>query len=213
MGILEELRESIITGNAEKAGELTAKALRENLGAERILKESLITGIHEVGGRFGRNEIFLPELLVAGMAMKGAVEILKPFLAKSGITSAGRAVIATVRGDLHDIGKNLVAMMLEGGGFEVTDLGTDVPAAKIVEQAKEKQAHLVCLSSLLTTTMPAMREVVGEIKKQGLKGTVKVMIGGAPVTQKHADEIGADGYAPDAPSAVRKANELMAGSR
>ncbi len=211
MDILEELRESIIGGNAEKAEELTAKALQQNLGVDRILKESLIAGIHEVGERFGRNEIFLPELLVAGMAMKGAVGILKPLLAKSGIASAGRAVIATVRGDLHDIGKNLVAMMLEGGGFEVTDLGTDVPVAKIVEKAKEKRAHLVCLSSLLTTTMPAMREVVGELKKQGLKGSVKVMIGGAPVTQKHADEIGADGYAPDAPSAVKKANELMAG--
>ncbi len=211
MGILEELRESIIAGNPEKAKELTAKALQQQVGVDRVLKESLIAGIHEVGERFGRNELFLPELLVSGMAMRGAVQVLKPLLAKSGTASAGRAVIATVRGDLHDIGKNLVAMMLEGGGFEVTDLGTDVAAAKIVEKAREKKAHLVCLSSLLTTTMPAMKEVVEELKKQGLKGITKVMIGGAPVTQRHADEIGADGYAPDAPSAVKKANELMAG--
>ncbi len=211
MGILEELRESIIAGNPEKAKELTAKALQQRVGVDRVLKESLIAGIHEVGERFGRNELFLPELLVSGMAMRGAVEVLKPLLGKSGTASAGRAVIATVRGDLHDIGKNLVAMMLEGGGFEVTDLGTDVAAAKIVEKAREKKAHLVCLSSLLTTTMPAMKEVVDELKKQGLKGSTRIMIGGAPVTQKHADEIGADGYAPDAPSAVKKANELMAG--
>ncbi len=211
MGILVELRESIIAGNPVKAKELTSKALQQQVGVDRVLKESLIAGIHEVGEKFGRNELFLPELLVSGMAMRGAVEVLKPLLAKSGMASAGRAVIATVRGDLHDIGKNLVAMMLEGGGFEVTDLGTDVAAAKIVEKAREKKAHLVCLSSLLTTTMPAMKEVVEELKKQGLKGSTKVMIGGAPVTQKHADEIGADGYAPDAPSAVKKANELMAG--
>jgi len=210
MAILENLRESIISGNLETAKELIEKALGQGLGADKILKEALIAGIHEVGERFGRNELYLPELLVSGMAMKGAVEVLKPLLIKSGVTSAGKTVIATVRGDLHDIGKNLVAMMLEGGGFEVIDLGTDVPAAKIVQAAKEKQADLVCLSSLLTTTMPAIKEVIEELKKQGLKGKVKVIIGGAPVTQKYADEIGADGYAPDAPSAVKKANEILA---
>jgi 5-methyltetrahydrofolate--homocysteine methyltransferase len=196
MALLDQLRTSIVNGDPDGAREATQKALQEGLKVETILNEGLISGIHEVGERFGRNEIFLPELLVSGLAMKGAVEVLKPFLADAGVRTAGKAVIATVRGDLHDIGKNLVAMMLEGGGFEVIDL-------------QEQNANLVCLSSLLTTTMPAMKEVVQGIQKAGLKSKVKVMIGGAPITQRYADEIGADGYAEDAPSAVKKAKELM----
>ena len=211
MDLLDELRGKIVDGDPEGAKRLTQKALQEGLNAEKILSEALIAGIHEVGERFGRNEIFLPELLVAGLAMKGAVEILKPLLAAGGVETAGKAVIATVRGDLHDIGKNLVGMMLEGGGFEVFDLGIDIPAEKIVKTAQDQKAHLICLSSLLTTTMPAMRQVVQEVQKAGLKARVRVMIGGAPITQRYADEIGADGYAPDAPSAVKKARELMAG--
>ena len=211
MDLLDELRGKIVDGDPEGAKRLTQKALQEGLNAEKILSKALIAGIHEVGERFGRNEIFLPELLVAGLAMKGAVEILKPLLAAGGVETAGKAVIATVRGDLHDIGKNLVGMMLEGGGFEVFDLGIDIPAEKIVKTAQDQKAHLICLSSLLTTTMPAMRQVVQEVQKAGLKARVRVMIGGAPITQRYADEIGADGYAPDAPSAVKKARELMAG--
>ena len=211
MALLDELRNNIVNGNPDGAKEVTQKALREGLKVGKILNEGLIAGIHEVGEKFGRSEIFLPELLVSGLAMKGAVEILKPFLSDQGVKTAGKALIATVRGDLHDIGKNLVAMMLEGGGFEVIDLGIDIPAEKIIKAAQEQKAHLVCLSSLLTTTMPAMKEVVQGLQKAGLRKKVKVMIGGAPITQKYADEIGADGYAADAPSAVKKAKELMAG--
>jgi 5-methyltetrahydrofolate--homocysteine methyltransferase len=210
MALLDQLRNSIINGDPDGAKESTRKALQEGLKAETILNEGLISGIHEVGEKFGRSEIFLPELLVSGLAMKGAVEVLKPFLADAGVRTAGKAVIATVRGDLHDIGKNLVAMMLEGGGFEVIDLGIDIAAEKIVKAAQEQNANLVCLSSLLTTTMPAMKEVVQGLRQAGLKSKVRVMIGGAPITQKYADEIGADGYAADAPSAVKKAKELMA---
>ena len=209
MALLDDLRASIVNGNPEAAGELTRKALQEGQGAENILHEALISGIHEVGEKFGRNEIYLPELLVAGMAMKEAVAVLKPILANRGIKSAGKALIATVRGDLHDIGKNLVGMMLEGAGFEVVDLGIDIAAEKIVEAARENKAQLICLSSLLTTTMPAMKETIQEMKKAGLRQTTKIMVGGAPVTQRFADEIGADGYAPDAPSAAKKAQEIL----
>jgi 5-methyltetrahydrofolate--homocysteine methyltransferase len=212
MALLDQLRISIVNGDPDEAKDATRKALQDGLKVEKILNEGLVAGIHEVGEKFGRNEIFLPELLVSGLAMRGAVGVLKPFLSDPGVKTAGKAVIATVRGDLHDIGKNLVAMMLEGGGFEVIDLGIDIAAEKIVEAAQEQKVQLVCLSSLLTTTMPAMREVVQGLQKAGLNQKVKVMIGGAPVTQKYADEIGADGYAEDAPSAVKKAKELMAGA-
>jgi 5-methyltetrahydrofolate--homocysteine methyltransferase len=213
VALLDELRASIVKGQPEAAGEMTRKALQAGEKAENILREALISGIHEVGEKFGRNEIYLPELLVAGLAMKEAVAVLKPLLADTGVKTMGRALIATVRGDLHDIGKNLVAMMLEGAGFEVIDLGIDIPAENIVKAAREYQAQLVCLSSLLTTTMPAMKEIIQEMKKAGLREKVKIMVGGAPVTQRFADEIGSDGYAPDAPSAVKKAKEILASDR
>jgi 5-methyltetrahydrofolate--homocysteine methyltransferase len=213
VALLDELRASIVNGNPEAAGEMTRKALQAGEKAENILREALISGIHEVGEKFGRNEIYLPELLVAGLAMKEAVAVLKPLLADTGVKTMGRALIATVRGDLHDIGKDLVAMMLEGAGFEVIDLGIDIPAENIVKAAREYQAQLVCLSSLLTTTMPAMKEIIQEMKKAGLREKVKIMVGGAPVTQRFADEIGSDGYAPDAPSAVKKAKEILASNR
>jgi 5-methyltetrahydrofolate--homocysteine methyltransferase len=209
MAVFDELRASILGGNPESAGELTRKAVRDGHRAEEILRDVLIPGIQEVGEKFGRDELYLPELLVAGLAMKEAVGVLRPLLAQSGVKTAGKVLIATVRGDLHDIGKNLVGMMLEGAGFEVIDLGVDIPSEGIVKAARENQAQLVCLSSLLTTTMPGMRETVKEIKKAGLAQTVKVMVGGAPVTQGFADDIGADGYAPDAPSAARKAKEIL----
>jgi 5-methyltetrahydrofolate--homocysteine methyltransferase len=213
VALLNELRASIVDGNPEAAGEITRKALQAGEKAENILREALISGIHEVGEKFGRDEIYLPELLVAGLAMKEAVAVLKPLLADRGVKTMGRALIATVRGDLHDIGKNLVAMMLEGAGFEVVDLGIDIPAENIVKAAREYQAQLICLSSLLTTTMPAMKEIIQEIKKAGLREKVKIMVGGAPVTQRFADEIGSDGYAPDAPSAVKKAKEILISNR
>ena len=209
MALFDELRASIVNGNPEAAGALTRKALQEGQKAENILHEALILGIHEVGERFGRNELYLPELLVAGLAMKEAVAVLKPLLADRGVKTAGKALIATVRGDLHDIGKNLVGMMLEGAGFEVIDLGIDIASERIVKSARENQAQLICLSSLLTTTMPAMKETIQEMKKAGLRQKVKIMVGGAPVTQRYADEIEADGYAPDAPSAVKKAKEIL----
>jgi len=209
MALFDELRASIVNGNPEAAATLTRKALQEGQKAENILHEALILGIHEVGERFGRNEIYLPELLVSGMAMKEAVAVLKPLLADPGIKTSGKALIATVRGDLHDIGKNLVGMMLEGAGFEVIDLGIDIPSERIVKAARENHAQLICLSSLLTTTMPAMKETIQEMKKAGLRQKVKIMVGGAPVTQRYADEIEADGYAPDAPSAVKKAKEIL----
>ena len=209
MALFDELRASIVNGNPEAAGALTRKALQEGQKAENILHEALILGIHEVGERFGRNELYLPELLVAGLAMKEAVAVLKPLLADRGVKTAGKALIATVRGDLHDIGKNLVGMMLEGAGFEVIDLGIDIASERIVKSARENQAQLICLSSLLTTTMPAMKETIQEMKNAGLRQKVKIMVGGAPVTQRYADEIEADGYAPDAPSAVKKAKEIL----
>ena len=209
MALFDELRASIVNGNPEAAGALTRKALQEGQKAENILHEALILGIHEVGERFGRNELYLPELLVAGLAMKEAVAVLKPLLADRGVKTAGKALIATVRGDLHDIGKNLVGMMLEGAGFEVIDLGIDIASERIVKSARENKAQLICLSSLLTTTMPAMKETIQEMKKAGLRQKVKIMVGGAPVTQRYADEIEADGYAPDAPSAVKKAKEIL----
>jgi len=210
MAPLDQLRASILNSDPDGAKEATQKALQEGLKAETILNEGLMPGIQEVGERFGRNELFLPELIVSGLAMKGALEVLTPFLSDAGVRKgAKKAVIATVAGDLHDLGKNLVAMMLEGGGFEVVDLGIDVSAEGILEAAREQKADLVCLSSLLTTTMPAMTDVVQRLQQSGLKSKVKVMVGGAPVTQAYADEIGADGYAVDAASAVIRAKELM----
>ncbi len=209
MGLVDDLRNSVVNGDPEAAGELARKALQGGLTFEEIMSAALIPGIHEVGDRFGRGEMYLPELLVSGMAMKGAVDVLKPLRSVPGNKTAAKALIATVQGDLHDIGKNIVGMMLEGAGFEVVDLGIDVSADKVVKAAQDNQARLVCLSSLLTTTMPGMKEVIRGLQTAGIREKVKVMVGGAPVTQRFADEIGADGYAPDAPSAVRKAEEIV----
>lgn len=210
MALLDQLRASILNSDPDGAKEATQKALQEGLEAETILNEGLMPGIQEVGERFGRNELFLPELMVSGLAMKEALEVLKPFLSDASVRKgAKKAVIATVAGDLHDIGKNLVAMMLEGGGFEVVDLGIDVTAEGILEAAREQKADLVCLSCLLTTTMPAMKDAVQRLQQTGLESKAKVMVGGAPITQAYADAIGADGYAVDAASAVIRAKELM----
>ena len=209
MAELKEIVDNLIRGKAEEVKELVEKALAEGQDAEKILKEGLLAGMSVVGEKFKKNEFYVPEVLIAARAMKAGMGVLKPVLTEKKVKGVGRVVIGTVRGDLHDIGKNLVSMMLEGGGFEVIDLGIDVPPEKFLQAAREHQAQIVGMSALLTTTMPAMKEVIEVFQKEGQRDKVKIMIGGAPVTQSYADEIGADGYAPDAASAVDKAKELL----
>jgi len=206
---LKEIAENLIQGKADKVKELTQRSVDEGQDVSKILNEGLLAGMSVVGDKFKRNEFYVPEVLIAARAMKAGMEIIRPLLTKKGVKGAGKIILGTVRGDLHDIGKNLVGMMLEGAGFEITDLGVDVSPEKFVEAAREKGADIIGLSALLTTTMPGMKDVIEAIKSSDLKGKVKVMIGGAPVTQDYADEIGADGYAPDAASAVDKAKQLI----
>ena len=209
MADLKQIAESIIRGKAPEVKELVQKAVDEGEDVQKILNEGLLAGMSVVGDRFKKNEFYVPEVLIAARAMKEGMQILRPLLAEKNIKGAGTVVLGTVRGDLHDIGKNLVGMMLEGAGFEVVDLGVDVAPGKFVQVAEEKKADIIGLSALLTTTMPAMKDVISSLNKPDLKGKIKVMIGGAPVTQDYADEIEADGYAPDAASAVDKAKELL----
>jgi len=205
---LESLAQAIINGKAPLAKELTEKALAEGVGPGEILNSGLVAGMNVVGAKFKANEFYVPEVLIAARAMKSAMEILRPQLAAGGVEPKGTVAIGTVRGDLHDIGKNLVSMMLEGAGFEIKDLGVDVKPEQFVE-AVSNGANAVCLSALLTTTMPAMKETIDAMSASGVRGKVQVLIGGAPVTQNYCDEIGADGYAPDAASAVDKTKELL----
>jgi len=207
---LKEIYESTIVGNAPKVKELVAQALAEGVNPGDIITNHLIPAMAEVGDRFARNEFYVPEMLIAARAMQGGLAILKPLLADEDMTSAGRVVIGTVKGDLHDIGKNLVSMMLEGAGFEVVDLGVDVAPEKFAEAIKEHQAQVVALSALLTTTMTMMKVTIAALSEAGIRDQVKVIIGGAPVTQSYADEIGADGYADDAGGAVKAAQKLLA---
>ncbi len=202
MSTLEQIAENLIKGKANEVKTLVQQALDEGVGAEEVLNKGLLAGMGVVGERFKKNEVYVPEVLIAARAMKMGSELLKPLLAESGVESAGKVVLGTVKGDLHDIGKNLVGMMLEGSGFEVVDLGTDVPSQKFVDAVRENKASIVGASALLTTTMTAMKEVVEAFQASDLNGKVKIMIGGAPVTQSFCDEIGADGYAPDAASAA-----------
>jgi 5-methyltetrahydrofolate--homocysteine methyltransferase len=204
---LENLTEAIKRGKRKDASAAVEQALAENVDPNEIL-EAMTTGMDDVGRRFKNNEVFVPEVLVSARAMKTGMEILEPVLVESGITPKYTIVIGTVEGDLHDIGKNLVAMMLKGANFKVVDLGTNVSPQAFFDAAKEHNADLVGLSALLTTTMPSMKSTVEMIKSQGLEA--KIMIGGAPITQEYADEIGADGYSPDAASAVDTARELVA---
>jgi 5-methyltetrahydrofolate--homocysteine methyltransferase len=206
---LKEIREAIITGRPDDAKDLAQKALQGGGEADKILNETLIPAINEVGEKFGRNEIFFPEMLVSAMAMKEALSVLRPVLVDKGIRAIGRVVLGTVQGDLHDIGKNLVGMLLEGAGFEVIDLGIDIPKELFIKATRERNPQLLALSALLTTTMPRMKEVIDILEREGLREQVKVIIGGAPVTQQYADEIGADGYAPDAASAASKARGIL----
>ena len=207
---LKEIADSLIKGKAPEVKELVKKALDEGVGVEKILNEALVAGMDVVGKKFQANEFYVPEMLIAARAMKAGMEIIRPILVQEDIKSQGTVVLGTAKGDLHDIGKNLVGMMLEGAGFEVIDMGVDVAPEKFVQTAKEKEAHLIGLSALLTTTMVGMKDVIKALKEANLDDKVKVMIGGAPLTREYADEIGANGYAPDAASAVDKAKELLA---
>jgi len=203
-----ELFDAILTGNADKAEEVTKAAMAAGAEPTDLVQKYMIPAMAEVGKRFECNEYFVPELLIAARAMKRSLELISPRLAEAGVEAAGRVVVGTVQGDLHDIGKNLVASMLEGGGFEVIDLGVDVPADKFVEAAKEQEGTIVALSALLTTTMTVMKGVIEALDAAGIRQSTKVMIGGAPITQQYADEIGADGYSDNASSAVAMAREL-----
>ena len=204
-----ELYNAILTGNAKKAGEITKAAIEAKTDPSELVQKYMIPAMDEVGRRFECNEYFVPELLIAARAMKTALELITPHLVASGAQPMGRVVIGTVQGDLHDIGKNLVASMLEGGGFQVVDLGVDVPAEKFVEAAKEKDGTILALSALLTTTMTMMKNVIDALQKAGIRSKVKVMIGGAPITQQYADEIGADGFSDNASTAVALARKLV----
>jgi len=203
------LYDAVLTGDAAKAKETTEKALSEGADASELIGNYMIPAMDEVGKRFETNEFFVPELLIAARAMKGIMELLGPQLAASGGKSAGRVVIGTVQGDLHDIGKNLVASLLEGGGFEVVDLGVDVSPEKFIEAAKEQEGTIVALSTLLTTTMAMMKSVIEALEAAGIRDKTKVMVGGAPITQKYADEIGADGFSDNASAAVATARDLV----
>ena len=209
MANLKELASALMRGDAPGVEKLTKEAIDAGIGAKEILEEGLIAGMHVVGERFKNNEIYVPEVLIAARAMHTGMKVLEPLLVKAGVKPVGTIAMGTVRGDLHDIGKNLVGMMLRGNGFKVIDLGIDVTPQKFVEVAKNEGVNLIGMSALLTTTMPSMKATIDELQKAGLLGKVKVMIGGAPVTQRYAAEIGADGYAPDAASAVDKAKALL----
>jgi len=205
---LSTLAENLINGKAPAVKELTQKALDEGMEPQKILSDGLIKGMSVVGERFKNNEFYVPEVLIAARAMHAGMDILKPKLADSGVQPIGKVLLGTVKGDLHDIGKNLVAMMLEGAGFEVVDMGIDVAPEKFADAAKEG-ADLIAMSALLTTTMTAMKTTIEALEEAGVRDKIKTLIGGAPVTQNYADEIGADGYARDAASAVDKAKELL----
>ncbi len=208
MADYSELYNAILTGNAKKAEEVTKAALAANVNPVELVQKYMIPAMDEVGKRFECNDYFVPELLIAARAMKTSLELITPMLAAVGAEPVGRVVIGTVQGDLHDIGKNLVASMLEGGGFQVVDLGVDVPADRFVEAAKEKDGTIVALSALLTTTMTMMKTVIQALEQAGIRNKTKVMIGGAPNTQQYADEIGADGYSDNASAAVALARKL-----
>ena len=207
MADYDAISEALQKGKAPEVKEMVQKAVDEGAPAGDILDKGLIAGMSIIGAKFKANEVYVPEVLIAARAMHAGMEILEPEIVKAGIEPKGSVIIGTVKGDLHDIGKNLVTMMFKGAGFKVIDIGIDVPAEKFVEAAKAESIKLIGCSALLTTTMPQMKEVVDAVKAAGLD--TKVLIGGAPVTQSYCDEIGADGYAPDASSAVDVAKELL----
>ena len=207
--ILAQISENVIKGKAPIVKELVEKAIASKVPVKKILDEGLIAGMSVVGERFKKNEFYVPEVLIAARAMNAGMAMLKPLLKEQGIKPKATVCLGTVKGDLHDIGKNLVCMMLEGAGYNVVDLGVNVDAQKFLQAAQENKAQLIGMSALLTTTMGNMKATVDAFKEAGLKGKVKLMVGGAPLTQSFADEIGADGYAPDAASAVDLGNKLL----
>lgn len=209
MSVIDDLNKSIVEMDVEKAEELTQKALDEGLEAEKILNESLVPAMDFVGEQYENGKRFVPEMLLSAKAMKSSMELLRPKLTESGVEPKGRVVIGTVEGDLHDIGQNLVAMMLEGAGFEVHNVGTETTAEEFVQAATDSKANIVGLSALLTTTMTHMPEVIKALQEAGLRDKIKVLIGGAPVDKDFCEEIGADRYASDASTAVRAANEVI----
>ena len=207
--ILGQIAENVISGKAPQTKELVEQALSAGIAPEKILNEGLVAGMSVVGARFKRNEFYVPEVLIAARAMKQGTEVLTPALKESGVKARATVCVGTVKGDLHDIGKNLVCMMFEGAGYEVVDLGVNVESQKFLEEVDKSGAQLLGLSALLTTTMGAMKTTVDAFNEAGVKDKVKIIVGGAPLTQSFADEIGADGYAPDAASAVDLANDLL----
>jgi 5-methyltetrahydrofolate--homocysteine methyltransferase len=205
---LKQISEALIGGNRDQVRSLVQQGLDEGVSAESLLYDGLIPGMNVVGDKFKKNEFYVPEVLIAARAMHAGLELLDPIIAEKGIKPVGTVAIGTVEGDLHDIGKNLVAMMLRGSGFKILDLGVDVKPDQFVSGVKDG-ANIIALSALLTTTMPSMKKTIQALQEANIRGSVKVMVGGAPVTASYAKEIGADGYAPDAASAVDKAKELL----
>ena len=211
MSVLNEISEALQKGRVKLVRELTERALAEGVGAREVLDGGLLSGMTVVGDKFREGRVFLPEVILAARAMNAATELLRPLLVGEGMPPAGKVVIGTVKGDMHDIGKNLVKMMMEGKGLTVVDLGTDVSPARFVETARSEGAQLVACAALLTTTMNGMRDVVQALREAGLRDQVRVMVGGAPVTQQFCDEIGADVYTADAAAAADAALALCAG--
>lgn len=209
MSILTEIAENLIVGDDEKVSALTQKAIDDGVLPKQILDDGLIAGMNTIGQQFKNHEIFLPDVLMAARAMYAGMDKLRPLLLKEGIPSPGKVVLGTVRGDLHDIGKNLVGIMLKGAGFEVIDLGNDVSPEKFIQTAREHDAAVIGLSALLTTTMSAMKEVTYQLKEEGLAGRIKVIVGGAPVSAEFAVEIGADAHGYDAANAVERVKSLI----
>ncbi|MBV8563283.1 MAG: corrinoid protein [Actinobacteria bacterium] len=207
--ILQGLYDNTLVGNAPEVRDLVNRGLEDSLEPEKMLYDALIPSLEEVGARFERGDFFVPEMLIAARAMQGALDILRPLLAETGVEQVGTYVMGTVKGDVHDIGKNLVNIMLEGAGFQVWDLGVNVAPEVFVEKVQEHQPDIVGFSAFLTTTMPMFKANINALEKAGIRDDVIVMVGGAPVTQEYADAVGADGYSADASSAVKKAKELI----
>ena len=211
--ILQGLYDETLVGNRPRVLELTDQALNLGMEPQSLLFDALIPSLEEVGARFERGDFFVPEMLIAGRAMAGAMEVLRPLLAETGVETIGKFVMGTVKGDVHDIGKNLVNIMLEGAGFEVIDLGVQVAPEKFIEAVQEHKPDILGFSAFLTTTMPMFKANINALQKAGLRDQVIVMVGGAPVTQEYADAVGADGYAADASATVKRAKDLLARRR
>jgi 5-methyltetrahydrofolate--homocysteine methyltransferase len=207
---LKQLYEAVVSGDAKATQAITRQALADGVDPLKLVNEYMVPAMDEVGRRFEANEYFVPELLISARAMKAALELIRPLLTARGDKPVGRVAIGTVKGDLHDIGKNLVASLLEGGGFEVIDLGVNVAPEKFIATINEKQANIIAMSALLTTTMPGMKTTIDALKQAGVRSKVKVLIGGAPITQRYAEEIGADGYSESAVGAVALAKKAVA---